>query len=86
MDESTRYIQDEVHQRMLFADDIILIDETCMTVNARLKVWIQTLESKGFNDVNHEACEEVRFGTQVISKKDSFKYTDSIIQKSGDIK
>ncbi|XP_059294677.1 small ribosomal subunit protein eS4-like [Lycium ferocissimum] len=33
---------------MLFADDIILIDETRRAVNARLEVWRQSLELKGF--------------------------------------
>lgn len=33
---------------MLFADDIALLDETLNRVNARLEVWRQTLESKGF--------------------------------------
>lgn len=32
---------------MLFADDIVPIDETRDRVNARLEVWRQTLESKG---------------------------------------
>lgn len=33
---------------MLFADDIVLIDETCNRANVRLEVWRQTLQSKGF--------------------------------------
>ncbi|KAG5568126.1 hypothetical protein H5410_064856 [Solanum commersonii] len=33
---------------MLFADDIVLIDEMRDKVNARLEVWRQALESKGF--------------------------------------
>ncbi|XP_049367345.1 uncharacterized protein LOC125832240 [Solanum verrucosum] len=48
MDEMTRSIQEEVPWCMLFADDIVLIDETRDRVNARLEVWRQTLESKGF--------------------------------------
>ncbi|KAG5594214.1 hypothetical protein H5410_035446 [Solanum commersonii] len=35
---------------MLFADDIVLIDETRGRVNARLEVWRQALESKGFRE------------------------------------
>jgi len=30
---------------MLFADDIVLVDETRAGVNAKLKLWRQTLES-----------------------------------------
>ncbi|KAG5620749.1 hypothetical protein H5410_005967 [Solanum commersonii] len=33
---------------MLFADDILLIDETRDRVNARLEMWRQVLEFKGF--------------------------------------
>ena len=48
MDELTRSIQEEVPWCMLFADDIVLVDETRYGVSARLEVWRQTLESKGF--------------------------------------
>ena len=33
---------------MLFVDDIVLIDETARGVNAKLEIWRETLESKGF--------------------------------------
>jgi hypothetical protein len=33
---------------MLFADDIILMDETRYGVNVKLEVYKNTLESKGF--------------------------------------
>ena len=33
---------------MLFADDIVLIDETRARVNVKLELWRQTLESRGF--------------------------------------
>ena len=33
---------------MLFADDIVLVDETRVKVNAKLELWRQTLESRGF--------------------------------------
>lgn len=33
---------------MLFVDDIVLINETRNRVSAKLEVWRQTLESKGF--------------------------------------
>ncbi|KAG5596183.1 hypothetical protein H5410_037415 [Solanum commersonii] len=84
---------------MLFADDIVLIDETRNRVNARLEVWRQTLESKGFrlsrtkteylgckfSDALDETDGEVRLATQIIPKKESFKYLGSVIQGSGDI-
>nr|XP_009603113.1 uncharacterized protein LOC104098151 [Nicotiana tomentosiformis] len=48
IDALTRHIQGEVSWCMLFANDIVLIDEMRCDVNERLEVWRQTLESKGF--------------------------------------
>ena len=48
MDELTRRIQEEVPWYMLFADDVVLIDETREGVNAKLELWRGVLESKGF--------------------------------------
>ena len=42
MDELTRGIQDEVPWSMLFADDIVLIDETRQGVNDKLERWRYT--------------------------------------------
>jgi len=33
---------------MLFADDIVLFDETRDRVNTKLELWRETLESRGF--------------------------------------
>ncbi|KAF3674589.1 putative peptidyl-prolyl cis-trans isomerase FKBP17-1, chloroplastic-like [Capsicum annuum] len=48
MDVLTRSIQRQVPLCMLFADDVVLIDESRQGVNDKLEVWRQTLESKGF--------------------------------------
>ncbi|XP_075086344.1 uncharacterized protein LOC142169047 [Nicotiana tabacum] len=78
---------------------LVLIDETRGGVNAKLEVWRQTLESKGFklsrskteyleckfSEGMHEEEMEVRIGTQVIPRRDSFKYLGSIIQGNGEI-
>nr|XP_009622333.1 uncharacterized protein LOC104113756 [Nicotiana tomentosiformis] len=95
----TRHIQGEVPWCMLFADDIVLIDETRDGVNVKLEVWRETLESKGFKlsrsktkyleckfrDWMHEEGVEVKIGTQVVPKKNSFKYLGSIIQGNKEI-
>ena len=47
MNELTRVIQDEI-RCMLFADDIVLVDETRVGINVKLELWKQTLESRGF--------------------------------------
>ena len=33
---------------MLFADDVVLVDDSRTGVNRKLELWRQTLESKGF--------------------------------------
>jgi hypothetical protein len=48
VDELTFAIQEVVPWCMLFANNIVLIDETKTGVNAKLELWQQTLESKGF--------------------------------------
>ncbi|XP_021748959.1 uncharacterized protein LOC110714726 [Chenopodium quinoa] len=96
LDEVTRPIQDEVQWCMLFADDIVLVDET---KDAKLEQWRQRLESRGFklsrSKTEYLVC---RFDTQrgtsneVVSldgkdltMSECFKYLGSIIQKNGDI-
>ena len=48
MDELIKSIQEEVSSCMLFANDIILVDETISGVNAKLEIWWDAPESKGF--------------------------------------
>ena len=45
MDEFTKLIQDKVPWCMLFADDIVLVAETKVKVNAKLELWREALES-----------------------------------------
>ena len=47
MYELTRHMQDNVPWCMLFADDIVLVAETKVEVNVKLKLWRETSESKG---------------------------------------
>jgi len=83
---------------MLFADDIVLIDETRQGVNDKLERWRHTLEARGFR-VSRSKTEylyccfsgrvdaggEVTLDGRVIPKVDKFKYLGSIIQQNGDI-
>ncbi|KAG5572388.1 hypothetical protein H5410_062154 [Solanum commersonii] len=82
---------------MLFADDIVLIDEMRNRVNVRLEVWRQTLESKGFrlsrnkteylgckfSDVLDETDVEVRLATQIIPKKKVLNIDDVVTHRIG---
>ncbi|XP_019259417.1 PREDICTED: uncharacterized protein LOC109237550 [Nicotiana attenuata] len=95
MDAITHHIQWEVPWCMLLADDIVLIDETRRDVNERLEVWRHALESKGFRlsrtKTEYLECKfgaeptevgmEVRLDSQVIPKRDSFKYLGNILHK-----
>ncbi|KAF3627840.1 putative pre-mRNA-processing factor 6-like [Capsicum annuum] len=99
MDVLTRRIQGKVPWCMLFADDVVLIDETRGGVNDKLEVWRQTLESKGFrvsrskteyveckfNDVRWENEVVVKLEAQEVCKRDKFKYLGSVIQSDGEI-
>jgi hypothetical protein len=33
---------------MVFADDVVLVDESQAGVNKKLELWLETLEFKGF--------------------------------------
>ena len=99
MDELTRRILEEVPWCMLFADDVVLIDETREGVNAKLELWRGVLESNGFRisrtKTKYMECKfsqnrsrnerVVRIDNQDIPQSDHFRYLDSIMHKEGDI-
>ncbi|KAK8946652.1 hypothetical protein KSP39_PZI007022 [Platanthera zijinensis] len=99
LDELTGHIQQAIPWCLLFADDIVLIDETREGVNAKLESWRDTLEKKGFRlSVAKTEYMELKFsstrrtdgiviklGDQDIFRSDCFKYLGSIIQKNGGI-
>jgi hypothetical protein len=87
MDEVTRDIQGGISWCMLFADDVILMDESRTGVDQKLKLWRQTLEPKGFrlsrSKTEYMKCDfsattqeegDVRLNYQVVPKKDTFRY------------
>jgi hypothetical protein len=39
---------------MLFADDVVLVDESRTEVDQKLKLWRRTLEAKGFSATTQE--------------------------------
>ncbi|XP_070002487.1 uncharacterized protein [Nicotiana sylvestris] len=99
MDALTHHIQEEVPWCMLFANDIVLIDESRACVNERLEVWRHALESKGFKlsriKMEYLECKfstepwevgvDVRLESRVIPSRGSFKYLGSIIQGGWEI-
>jgi hypothetical protein len=99
MDELTRHIQEDIPWCMLFADDIVLVDETASGVKTKLEIWREALESKGFrisrskteymvckfSDTRSEYEERVMIQDQEIPKRDHFRYLGSIISQDGEI-
>ena len=98
IDEVTRDIQEDIPWCMLFADDVVLLDESQAGVNMKLELWRQTLESKGFRvsrtkteymrcDFGNATHEEgdVSLEGQVMPRKDIFRYLGSMLQKDGDV-
>ena len=98
MDEVTRDIQGGIPWCMLFADDVVLVDESRTGVDQKLELWRRTLEAKGFrlsrSKTEYMKCDfsattqeegDVRLDGQVVPKKDTFRYLGSMLQKDGDI-
>ena len=98
MDEVTRDIQGDIPWCMLFADDVVLVDDSRTGVNRKLELWRQTLESKGFRlsrtKTEYMMCgfsttrceeEEVSLDGQVVPQKDTFRYLGSMLQEDGGI-
>jgi hypothetical protein len=98
MDEVTRDIQGGIPWCMLFIDDVILVDESRAGVDQKLKLCRRTLEVKGFrlsrSKTEYMKCDfsattqeegDVRLDSQVVPKKDTFRYLGSMLQKNEDI-
>ena len=91
-------IQGDIPWCMLFADDVVLVDDSRTGVNRKLELWRQTLESKGFRlsrtKTEYMMCgfsttrceeEEVSLDGQVVPRKDTFRYLGSMLQEDGGI-
>ena len=71
MDEVTRDIQEDIPWCMLFADDVLLVDESQTGVNPKLKLWWETLESKGFRlSITKTEYMRCDFGTTTREEED----------------
>uniref|UniRef100_K4A0D7 Reverse transcriptase domain-containing protein n=1 Tax=Setaria italica TaxID=4555 RepID=K4A0D7_SETIT len=96
MDEVTRDIQGDIPWCMLFADDVVLVDESQAGVNRKLELWQETLESKGFRlsriKTEYMRCDfgtatheegDVSLESQVVPWKDTFRYLDQCYNEMG---
>jgi hypothetical protein len=96
MDEVTRDIQGGIPWCMLFADDVVLVDESRTGVEQKLELWRRTLEVKSFR-LNRSKTEymkydfgatmqeegDVRLDCQVVPKKDTFAIWDRCFRRMG---
>jgi hypothetical protein len=98
MDEVTRNIQGGIPWWMLFADDVVLVNESRTGVNQKLELYRRTLEAKDFrlsrSKTEYMKCDfstttqeerDVRLDGQVVHKKDTFRYLGSMLQNDRDI-
>ncbi|VFR02670.1 unnamed protein product [Cuscuta campestris] len=99
MDVLTQGVQEGVPWCMLFAEDIVLIDDTREGLNDKLELWRLALETKGFrisrNKTEYMECHfsgrdtesevEVRIDSHLIPKVDRFRYLGSVIRADGEL-
>jgi hypothetical protein len=98
MNEITKDIQGDISWCMLFADDVVLIDESRTRVDQKLDLWRQTLESKGFRfsktKIEYMRCQfsgensddgDVSLDGRVVPMNDTFQYLGSMLQSDGEI-
>ena len=95
MDKIMKSFHEKIPWCMLFADDIVLIDEIKKGVNTKSELWRQTLKAQGFrlsrSKIEHmeykfrkrkniKQCMITLDGQKILVTK-CFKYLGSIIQK-----
>jgi Reverse transcriptase (RNA-dependent DNA polymerase) len=98
MDKITNDIQGDILWCMLFADDVVLIDESRIGFDQKLELWIQTLESKGFRPsrakTEYMRCQfsgensddrDVSLDGRVVPMNDTFRYLRSMLQSDREI-
>jgi len=96
MDELIREVQDEILWCMLFADDIVLIDETKGGLSETLHRWKHSLGLRGFrlsrSKTEYLRCGfsgmggdsgEVIMGGVVLPRVEKFKYLGSMVEEGG---
>ncbi|XP_022004358.1 uncharacterized protein LOC110901883 [Helianthus annuus] len=99
LDELSKSIQESVPWCLLFADDIVLIEESKQSLNVRLEDWRVALECKGlrisrskteylycdFSGAGDEHDTQITIEGQVVPQATKFKYLGSFVQSNGEI-
>ncbi|VFQ97358.1 unnamed protein product, partial [Cuscuta campestris] len=84
MDVLTQGVQDGVPWCMLFADDIVLIDDTREGLNDKLESWRLALETKGFRiSRNKTEYMECRFSGRDTESEVEVKIDSHLVPKVG---
>jgi hypothetical protein len=77
MDEVTRDIQCGIPWCMLFADDVVLVDESRTGVEQKLKLWKRTLEVKSFK-LSRFKTEYMKYGFSATTQEEGM--LDSMVR------
>ncbi|XP_048488766.1 uncharacterized protein LOC125491268 [Plutella xylostella] len=97
MDALTSAIQKEAPWCMLFADDIVLVDESGDELQVQLNQWRDTLESVGLRlsrtKTEYMFCQfggptsaaSISLGTSPLAVGEDFRYLGSLLQSDGSI-
>ncbi|XP_021995613.1 uncharacterized protein LOC110892770 [Helianthus annuus] len=99
LDELSKSIQESVPWCLLFADDIVLIEESKQSLNERLEEWRVALEGKGlrisrskteylycdFSGAGDEHDTQITIEGHVVPQATKFKYLASFVQTNGEI-
>jgi hypothetical protein len=84
---SLRDIQGDIPWCILFADDVVLVDDSRMRVNSKLELWRKIIELKDFR-LSRTNTEYMRcvFSTtmredekEVVPQKETFRYLGSML-------
>ena len=94
MDRLTDEVKREPSWTMLFADDIVICEETRKVVDRRLESWKYALERRGMKVSRSKTkylCTNGRNDDETVNMEDTkvliikeFKYLGSTVQESGD--
>jgi Reverse transcriptase (RNA-dependent DNA polymerase) len=92
MDKVTNDIQRDIFWCILFANNVMLIDESRIKVDQKLELWRHTLKLKYFRlsrtkteymrcqfNANNTNDEDISLDEQVVSMKDTFQYFKTML-------
>jgi Reverse transcriptase (RNA-dependent DNA polymerase) len=90
MDEITKDIQKDIPWFMLFADDVVLFDESRIGVNQKLEMWRKLSRTK----TEYMRCQfsgenlddgDFSLDGRIVPMNDTFRYLGSMLQREGEI-